>query len=271
MLTQLLQILASAGLRELVDVSIVAFLLYRVLLLIRGTQAVQVAIGVFVVAMVGLLAEQLHFELLSWLFRNAAPAIFIGIIILFQPELRRALDELGRLGRLRMLHLHYEPDPSNTVNEVIGAVERLSQRHIGALIAIERSTGLEDYAGTGVRINGELTAEFLQTIFFPNSPLHDGAVIVRGSKILSAGCLLPLADNGRNRERLGTRHRAALGLSTKSDALVVVVSEETGSISLMQDGQQLRNLDASDLRQRLRTGLSQAGLEVHLRSAARVS
>jgi diadenylate cyclase len=138
------------------------------------------------------------------------------------------------------------------VAEAIRAAERLSARRTGALIVFEREVGLEDYAATGVRINGELTSEFLQTIFFPNSPLHDGAVIIRGNTIVAAGCLLPMPEERtRGAERLGTRHRAAIGLSQVSDAIVIVVSEETGSISVVEDGKITRNLDADQLRSRL--------------------
>jgi diadenylate cyclase len=134
------------------------------------------------------------------------------------------------------------------MSEAIRAVERLSVRKTGALIAFERDVGLEDYAATGVKINGEISAEFLQSIFYPNSPLHDGAVIVRGNRIIAAGCLLPLPEEGLVRERLGTRHRAALGLSLASDALVLVVSEETGAISVIEEGKITRNLDSDSLR-----------------------
>jgi diadenylate cyclase len=137
------------------------------------------------------------------------------------------------------------------IAEAIRAAERLSARRTGALLAFEREVGLEDYAATGVRINGDVSSEFLQTIFFPNSPLHDGAVIIRGNTILAAGCLLPLPEEGTVRERLGTRHRAAIGLSLASDALIVVVSEETGSISVVENGTITRNLDGEGLRRRL--------------------
>jgi diadenylate cyclase len=140
---------------------------------------------------------------------------------------------------------------SQAISEAIHATERLSTKKTGALIAFEREVGLEDYAATGVRINGEISAEMLQSIFYPNSPLHDGAVIVRGNKIVAAGCLLPLPEEGIVRERLGTRHRAALGLSLASDALVLVVSEETGNISVIEEGKITRNLDADGLRRRV--------------------
>src|ERR1700681_647969 len=168
---------------------------------------------------------------------------------MFQPELRRALDQLGRIGHIgRPLSNYNTGLYSQAISEAIRAVERLSVRKNGALIAFEREVGLEDYAATGVRINGEISAEFLQSIFYPNSPLHDGAVIVRGNRILAAGCLLPLPEEGIVRERLGTRHRAALGLSLASDALVLVVSEETGAISVIEEGKITRTLDGEALR-----------------------
>jgi diadenylate cyclase len=209
-------------------------------------------VGLVVLVMVGVFASALKLILLSWLFQNAAPFIVIAIIVLFQPELRRILDQVGRIGHLgRPLSAFGEQLRSRSIAEAIRAVERLSARRTGALIAFEREVGLEDYAATGVRINGEVSSEFLQAIFFPNSPLHDGAVIIRGNQILAAGCLLPLPEEGTVRERLGTRHRAAIGLSLASDALIVVVSEETGSISVVENGAITRNLDTDGLRRRL--------------------
>ena len=237
---------------DLIDISLVAFFLYRLFLLVRGTQAVQLMFGVLLLAVIGLLANLLELHLLSWIFRNAAPAILVGIIVLFQPEIRRALDQFGRIGFIGRPLAHYNLQIFNRmIDEVIRATTKLTQRFTGALIVFEKETGLENYANSGIRINGELTAEFLEAIFFPNSPLHDGAVIVRGNRIVAAGCLLPLPEEGTVRERLGTRHRAALGLSLASDALVLVVSEETGNISVIEEGKISRNLDADSLRRRI--------------------
>jgi diadenylate cyclase len=249
---QLVAIVQKVGPVEVIDVLLVSFILYQLLRLVRGTQAIQLIVGLAVLVMVGVAASALNLILLSWLFRNAAPFIVIAIIVLFQPELRRILDQVGRIGHLgRPLGAFGDPLRSRSIQEVIRAVERLSARRTGGLIAFEREVGLEDYAATGVRINGEVSSEFVQSIFFPNSPLHDGAVIVRGSQVLAAGCLLPLPEEGTVRERLGTRHRAAIGLSLASDALIVVVSEETGSISVVENGTITRNLDADGLRRRL--------------------
>jgi diadenylate cyclase len=246
---QLAQVVRHLGWGEIIDVAVVAFVLYQLLRLLRGTQGTTILVGLILLALLGIVAGQFNFVLLTWLFKNAAFFIVIGVIVMFQPELRRALDQLGRLGHIgRPLTGFNTRLYTQAISEAIRAAERLSTRRTGALIAFERDVGLEDYAATGVRINGEVSAEFLQSIFYPNSPLHDGAVIVRGNRIIAAGCLLPLPEEGVVRERLGTRHRAALGLSLASDALVLVVSEETGAISVIEEGKITRNLDGDSLR-----------------------
>jgi diadenylate cyclase len=252
---QIQVVIQQVGWKELIDIAVVSFILYQLLRLVRGTQAIQLIVGLVLLAALGLGANVLNLLLLSWLFQNAAPFIVIGLIVLFQPELRRILDQIGRIGHLGNLsRAPWAFNPSmlaRSIAEASRAAERLSARRTGALIVFEREVGLEDYAATGVRINGDVSAEFLQTIFFTNSPLHDGAVIVRGDKILAAGCLLPLPEEGTVRERLGTRHRAAIGLSLASDALIIVVSEETGAISMVENGKITRGLDSDDLRRRL--------------------
>ena len=248
-----LGVVVKVGWIEVIDILIVAVILYQLLKLVRGTRAAELIVGLVLLALVGVIATTLHLILLQWLFQNAAPFVVIAVIVLFQPELRRALDQVGRLSHLNLQLSQLNPQAFNRgVAEAIRAAERLSARKTGALIVFEREVGLEDYAATGVRINGELTAEFLQTIFFPNSPLHDGAVIVRGNVIVAAGCLLPMPEERvRGAERLGTRHRAAIGLSQVSDAVILVVSEETGSISVVEDGKINRNLDIEGVRARL--------------------
>ncbi|MGH7876177.1 MAG: diadenylate cyclase CdaA [Candidatus Dormibacteraceae bacterium] len=249
---------------ELVDVIIVAAIFYQLLRLVRGTQATQLIVGLVLLVMLGVFANELHLILLGWLFTNAAPFIVIAIMVLFQPELRRILDQVGRIGHLGRPLSGFSPRVfKRAVDDSIRALERMSARRTGALLAFEREVGLEDYAATGVRVGGEISSELLQSIFFPNSPLHDGAVIIRGSMVLAAGCLLPLPEEGSVRERLGTRHRAAIGLSLASDALVVVVSEETGAISVVENGNLVRNLDAEGLRRRLSGGLKSKPERTH--------
>lgn len=252
-----LVILQQVGWVEIIDVVVVAFILYQLLRLVRGTQAATLVIGIVVLAMLGVIAVHLHLILLGWIVQNAASAIFIAIVVLFQPELRKALDQIGRVGRhpLGAYTALNRQALNRAIADMVRAAERMSARKTGALVAFEREVGLEDYADTGVRLNSEFSAELVQTIFFPNSPLHDGAVIVRGTTVLAAGCLLPLPDEGSVRERLGTRHRASIGLSLVSDALLVVVSEETGSISVVENGAITRNLDGETLRRRLTAGL----------------
>jgi len=246
--------LGNVGWRDVLDVLIVALILYQLLKLVRGTQAAQLLVGLVVLLVVDLVATALDLRLLKYVFANGGQAILIAAVVLFQPELRRALDQVGRLAPVRA----FLPHPAGggvvrLVDEVIRAAGSLSERRTGALIVFERGTGLENVAATGVRINGETTAEMLATVFFPNSPLHDGAVIIRDEHIVAAGCVLPLADAIPGVGRMGTRHRAALGLTLQSDALVLIVSEETGLISVAHQWKVYRGLDQAKLRDMLVT------------------
>jgi diadenylate cyclase len=244
----------SIGWRDVLDVGIVAVLLYQLLKLIRGTQAAQLLVGLGVIIAVGLAAEALNLRLLQFIFTNGGQAIVIAAVILFQPELRRALDQVGRLGPVRsLLGQHASADAQRTVDEVIRAASSLSERKTGALVVFERETGLENIATTGVRIDGEVTAEMLATIFMPGTSLHDGAVIIRNARLIAAGCVLPLAETIPGVGRMGTRHRAAVGLTLQSDAVVLIVSEETGLISVAREGRITRGLDAKTLRSTLIT------------------
>jgi diadenylate cyclase len=244
----------SIGWRDVLDVVIVAVLLYQLLKLIRGTQAAQLLVGLGVIIAVGLAAEALNLRLLQFIFANGGQAIVIAAVILFQPELRRALDQVGRLGPVRsLLGQHASADAQRTVDEVIRAASSLSERKTGALVVFERETGLENIATTGVRIDGEVTAEMLATIFMPGTSLHDGAVIIRNARLIAAGCVLPLAETIPGVGRMGTRHRAAVGLTLQSDAVVLIVSEETGLISVAREGRITRGLDAKTLRSTLIT------------------
>ena len=244
--------LGAVGWRDIVDIVIVAFLLYQLFKLIRGTQAVQLLVGLAVLLVIGLLAQAFQLRLLEFIFANAGQAILIGVIVLFQPELRRALDQVGRLGTVRfILGRHPVPPIARTVEEVVRAAATLSESRTGALIVFERETGLENVAVSGVRIDGEVTAEILTTIFYIGSPLHDGAVIIRDTRLVAAGCVLPLAEALPGVGRMGTRHRAALGLTLQSDAVILIVSEETGFISLAYSGKLYRGLDRAKLQEML--------------------
>ena len=243
---------SNLGWRDVVDVIVVAFLLYQLLKLIRGTQAVQLLLGVGVLFFLGFIASQLHLRLLDFLFTNGSQAILLALIVLFQPELRRALDQVGRLSRVRAIVGHHGSlEIARVVEEVIRAAGTLQERRTGALIVFERETGLENVAITGVRVNGDVTAEMLVTLFFPNSPLHNGAAIIRDTRLVAAGCVLPLADAIPGVGRMGTRHRAALGLTLQSDAVVLIVSEETGLISVAVQGKIYRGLDQAKLSEML--------------------
>jgi diadenylate cyclase len=246
--------LQNIGWRDALDVAIVAVLLYQLLKLVRGTQAAQLLVGLAVIAAVGLAAEALNLRLLQFIFANGGQAIVIAAVILFQPELRRALDQVGRLGRVRSLLGHHASEAAQrVVDEVIRAAGSLSERKTGALIVFELETGLENIAATGVRIDGEVTAEMLATIFMPGTSLHDGAVIIRDGRLIAAGCVLPLAETIPGVGRMGTRHRAAVGLTLQSDAVVLIVSEETGLISLARAGRITRGLDQKALYSTLMT------------------
>jgi len=232
-----------------VDVAVVAYLCYRVLLLIRGTRAVAILAGLLVVGLAYLGAEWVGLLTLSWLLGHFLSYSFIfGVIILFLPDIRRALAELGRSSRLLTSFVHGDRDARlETVDAVVRAAIDLARRRVGALIVLERTATLTDLADSGLRLDAAVTPELLVSLFLPSGPIHDGAVVVQGNRLTAAGCLLPLSTAAASAE-LGTRHRAALGLAEELDAAVVVVSEERGEISVALDGALRRHLDESRLR-----------------------
>ena len=232
------------------DVLIVAIFIYYVLVLIRGTRAVQLLIGVLVLVVVYWIATLLRLTLTTLLLQALFAVALFALIVVFQPELRRALGQLGQLGPLnRMLIPGGEEEIEGTVDELVRAALLISEAKHGALIVLERGTGLQDYSETGVPVNGKLTAELLASIFMTRSPLHDGAVIVRGGQILAAACLLLLEETAeRTAHRYGMRHRAALSISAQTDAIVIVVSEETQAISIASGGRMIGALDEERLR-----------------------
>ena len=240
---------------NLLDILLVALLFWWLLDVIRGTRAVQLLRGVIVLLIVSFaIGTLLPLQTLRWLLENAVrPALFVGIPVLFQPELRRALEALGRTGDLftRRPFANHGGDLARTINVLARAATQLSQRQTGALIVIERNTGLQEYADRGVIVDARLSIALLLNIFFSNAPLHDMAVIIRAGRILAANVVLPLSENIVGASRYGTRHRAALGISEQSDALALVVSEETGSISVANNGRIVRHLNEARLRKLL--------------------
>lgn len=240
--------------QHVIDISIVAYVLYKLLLLIRETRAEQVLKGLAILLIATKLSEILQFSTIYWILKNTVTVGVIAILIVFQPELRRALEQIGR-GQLfdRSLFVQNDKDTSQVINEITKAVQDLAKDKTGALIVVERKTGLNDIIETGIRIDGELTNALLKNIFFKDTPLHDGAVIIRGDRVYAAGCFLPLTENPNLSKQLGTRHRAALGISESSDAMAIVVSEETGVISVANNGRLTRYLDPKGLKEMLKS------------------
>ncbi len=230
---------------DILDIVIVAFLFYRVFLLIRGTRAAQMFIGLFLLIILSFIARWLNMNALNWILSSLKTVWVIAFVILFQPELRRVLSLLGQN---RILRYFIKVEESSTVSEIVKACHQLTQQGFGAIIAIEQDVGLRNYIETGTPIDAQVTAELIVTIFTPPSPLHDGAVIIEKNRIVAAGCILPLSQNPRLAKSLGTRHRAGLGLSEETDAVVIIASEETKTISLAVGGKLKRKLDINTLR-----------------------
>ena len=254
-LDTLRQFLAALRWQDGVDIALVSFILYRLFLLIRGTRAVQLLRGLLFLLVAYLISSALQLHTITWLVQSTATMIIVAIPVVFQPELRRALALLGQ-GELFGGELWVSSkvsNPQRVIDEIVSAARHLASRKTGALIIIERQTGLQEFIETGRAINGEISAELLASLFNTASPLHDGAVILRGDRIAAAGALLPLSESIKRSSRrpIGTRHRAALGLTETTDALAVVVSEETGAISVAREGQLQRFLTDDELRAQL--------------------
>ncbi len=241
--------------RIVVDITLVWYVLYKLFMLIRGTKAIQLINGIVVVLAVRMASVLLDLQTLKWLTHQAILWGFLVIIILFQPELRRALEQLGRGSLFSRVTKSAEEKLESTIDAIVESCNYMAKRRIGALITIERETGIDDYAETGIEIGGKLTHQLLTNIFTPNTPLHDGAVILRENEIIAAACYLPLSESPLISKDLGTRHRAAVGVSEVTDALTVIVSEETGDISCTKNGEIRRSLDEESLREYLRENL----------------
>jgi len=246
------QLQSSFDWRTILDVAVVAIIIYQLLMLIKGTRAVQLLKGLLVLLIISNVAQFLKLSTISWILDRLWSMLFIALPVVFQPELRRALEQIGR-GQFFVRH----PQTIGTeailqvIEELVRCTQVLSKNRIGALIAIERTTGLQNYVETGIKIDGVVSSEFLLNVFIPNTPLHDGAVIIRSDRVAAAGCFLPLSESNTIQKELGTRHRAAIGLTEVSDSVVIIVSEETGAISVAIDGSLTRFLDEKSLRELL--------------------
>lgn len=234
------------------DLAIVSYIFYKAILLVEGTRAVQLLKGLLVLLLFASVSNLLGLTTINWLLGRLELAIAVALPVIFQPEIRRALAQLGKgtfFSRgFRMLRAE---DMAQVINEVVRAVTNLAQNRTGALIVIERETGINDYIDTGIKLDALVNSEMLENIFVPNTPLHDGAVVIRADRVVAASCFLPLSDSPYLSNKLGTRHRAALGISEVSDAITIAVSEETGTVSLANGAKLTRYLDESSLRKML--------------------
>jgi diadenylate cyclase len=249
-LQYLADIFANIRIRDIVDILIVALVIYKLFTLIKETRAEQLIKGIGVLLVLTKVSEWLQLYTINWILSNAMTVGTLAILIVFQPELRRGLEYIGRsrFFSKSLIEIRGE-NMSRVVDEIVEATASLSRQKIGALMVLERQTGLNEVVETGTKIGGTVSSDLLINIFIPNTPLHDGAVIIKDDIIKAAACFLPLTDSSTVSKELGTRHRAALGISERSDSLSIVVSEETGAISIAENGTISRYLDAKTLRQ----------------------
>ena len=244
-------IVSSIGLNDVLDIAIVAFLVYKVLGFIRETRAEQLAKGLVVLVICTLLSDFLKLYTLHWLLSGVVSVGLIAIVVIFQPELRRALEHLGRSRFANIMSDIDKEEAKRMVTEIVRAVESMSASRTGALMVIEKEITLNDIVETGTVIDAYISAEMIGNIFYEGAPLHDGALILRGDRLYAAGCVLPLTQNKELSKELSTRHRAGIGITENSDALVIIVSEETGVISLAQNGELTRFLEGKKIEKTL--------------------
>ena len=259
---QLRGIFMTIGPLDVLDSLLVAIIFYKMYEMLEDTRAITIVKGLIVLMVLTMAANLMELHAIYWMLQKFVTLLFVALPIVFQPELRRALEHLGQ-GRFfgKSVFLNDE-EARSLVKELESAVFRLSKQKIGALIVLEREMGLNDICASGIQIDGLVTADFLMNVFIPNTPLHDGAIVIRGKRLIAAGCLLPLTDNHSLSSELGTRHRAAIGLSEQCDALVVVVSEETGIVSVCEEGRIVRSLDPEQLCSYLRPIFKQESVSI---------
>ncbi len=242
------------NLTDLLDILVVWYVIYKLMMLIRGTKAVQLFKGVVIIVLIKALSAWLGLHTVSWITDQIINWGVVGLIVVFQPEIRRGLEHLGR-SSFFATNKHENEKEEHLIAALDKAIQYMSKRRIGALISVQMNTGLEDYIETGIELNAEITGELLINIFIPNTPLHDGAVIIRNNKIAVAAAYLPLSESNLIPKELGTRHRAAVGISEVTDALTVVVSEETGGVTITKNSELIRDLSREDYLKFLRNEL----------------
>jgi len=235
---------------DVIDIVVVSFIFYKGYMLIKETRAEQLLKGILLILLINVISSpsMLNLTMLSWILNNTITVGIISAVIIFQPEIRRALEHIGRSAFVDRHILEDEEVREKVITEIVNAVENLSKSKTGALIIIEQQTGLGDIVSTGTKIEAVVSAALLENIFVVNTPLHDGATVIRNDRIQASGCFLPLTNRDDMNKQLGTRHRAAVGVSENSDALTIVVSEETGTISLAVNGRLTRNYDKNKLK-----------------------
>lgn len=236
--------------QDIIDILIVAYVLYRILLMIRGTRTVQMMLGLFVIAGGYYVAQRFELYIISWAIRNLLAYLVFAILVIFHPELRRILAQVGQNTFFRHF---YGLEKFQVIDEIVRATEWLSSRRIGALLVIERNIGLKNYVDSGVNMDAEVSKELLSSIFISGAPLHDGAAIIKGNRLVAAACFLPLTLSSNISKELGTRHRAAIGITEETDSVVVIASEETGAVSIAVGGEITRHLTSSELKRALRS------------------
>ena len=241
-LDKLVFLLSTIRITDVIDIFIVSFMFYKLFALIRGTRATQLIKGILFIFIGSKLSEFFKLYTISWILNNAVTVGFIAILIVFQPELRRILEHIGNNKLLKPVNFEESRSNANVIEEIVKATYSLAGKKIGALMVLERKTGLRDIIETGISLNSNISYELLMNIFIPNTPLHDGAVVISNDHIIAASCFLPLTDNKQISMELGTRHRAGIGISEKSDAIVIVVSEETGYVSICEKSKINRNV-----------------------------
>ena len=257
MWAQIEGVIETITMLDMVDIFVVTYFLYRLYQMLKNTRAASLVKGLLVLLIAALISKWLHLHVINWLLEKSMTVVLVALPVVFQPELRRALEQIGRGKLFRKTAVLDEEEVENMLSALAKAALAMSYSKTGALIVFERETGLDDYIETGTPIDALVSSELFMNIFIPNTPLHDGAVIIRGNRIKAAGCLLPLTEARNLSKELGTRHRAAIGISEQTDALVLIISEETGTISLARGGALQRYLTEEDIKDLLRPSMNQ--------------